>query len=58
MKMARYYEEEWDKLFKQQHEHSKKRILFEPNDRVTELFVKQVIKNAESRDWEDDNPQN
>ena len=56
MKMARYYEEEFDKLFKTKSKPVQKIILHEPNDRVSKQFAKDLIKAAESRDWDDDNP--
>ena len=56
MKMARYYEEEFDKLFKTKSKQVQKIILHEPDNRVSKQFAKDLIKNAESRDWEDDNP--
>ena len=56
MKMARYYEEEFDKLFKTKSKAVQKIILHEPNDRVSKQFAKDLIKAAESRDWDDDNP--
>ena len=56
MKMARYYEEEWDKLFKTKSKQVQKIILHEPDSRVSAQFAKDIIKAAESRDWDDDNP--
>ena len=56
MKMARYYEEEWDKLFKTKSKPVQRIILHDPNDRVSKQFAKDLIKAAESRDWDDDNP--
>lgn len=56
MKMARYYEEEFDKLFKTKSKPVQKIILHDPNDRVSKQFAKDLIKAAESRDWDDDNP--
>ena len=56
MKMARYYEEEWDRLFKKKSRAMQKVILHEPQDRVSIAFAKEVIKAAEVRDWDDDNP--
>lgn len=56
IKMARYYEEEWDKLFKSKAKAIQKIILHEPEDRISIAFTKDVIKAAESRDWDDDNP--
>jgi hypothetical protein len=55
IKMARYYEEEFDKLFKTKSKPVQKIILHEPNDRVSKQFAKDLIKNAESRDWDDNN---
>ena len=56
MKMARYYEEEFDKLFKTKSKEVQKIILHEPDNRVSKQFAKDLIKSAESRDWDDDNP--
>jgi len=56
MKMARYYEEEFNKLFKTKSKQVQKIILHEPDNRVSKQFAKDLIKNAESRDWDDDNP--
>jgi hypothetical protein len=56
MKMARYYEEEFDKLFKTKSKAVQKIILHDPNDRTSIAFAKDLIKAAESRDWDDDNP--
>tara|TARA_Y100000593_G_scaffold77317_1_gene143162 strand:+ start:28 stop:270 length:243 start_codon:yes stop_codon:yes gene_type:complete len=56
IKMARYYEEEFDKLFKTKSKQVQKIILHEPDNRVSKQFAKDLIKNAESRDWDDDNP--
>jgi hypothetical protein len=56
IKMARYYEEEFDKLFKTKSKQVQKIILHEPDNRVSKQFAKDLIKTAESRDWEDDNP--
>ena len=56
MKMARYYEEEFDKLFKTKSKVVQKIILHDPNDRSSIAFAKDLIKAAESRDWDDDNP--
>lgn len=56
MKMARYYEEEFDKLFKTKSKPVQKIILHEPDNRVSKQFAKDLIKAAESRDWDDDNP--
>jgi hypothetical protein len=56
MKMARYYEEEFDKLFKTKSKQVQKIILHEPDNRVSKQFAKDLIKTAESRDWDDDNP--
>ena len=56
MKMARYYEEEFDKLFKTKSKPVQKIILHEPDNRVSQQFAKDLIKAAESRDWDDDNP--
>ena len=56
MKMARYYEEEFDNLFKTKSKHAQKIILHEPDNRIAKQFANDLIKNAESRDWEDDNP--
>lgn len=56
MKMARYYEEEFDKLFKTKSKAVQKIILHDPNDRSSIAFAKDLIKAAESRDWDDDNP--
>ena len=56
MKMARYYEEEFDKLFKTKSKAVQKIILHDPNDRSSKQFAKDLIKAAESRDWDDDNP--
>ena len=55
IKMARYYEEEFDKLFKTKTKPLQKIILHEPNDRVSKQFAKDLIKAAESRDWDDNN---
>ena len=55
IKMARYYEEEFDKLFKTKTKPVQKIILHEPNDRVSKQFAKDLIKAAESRDWDDNN---
>jgi hypothetical protein len=55
IKMARYYEEEFDKLFKTKSKPVQKIILHEPNDRVSKQFAKDLIKAAESRDWDDNN---
>lgn len=54
IKMARYYEEEWDKLFKTKNKTTQKDILYNPKSRVSKLFAKDVIKAAERRDWDDD----
>ncbi len=51
--MARYYEEEFDKLFKTKSKALQKIILHEPNDRVSITFAKDIIKAAESRDYDD-----
>ena len=57
MKMARYYEEEWNALFKKKSKETQRRLMTcEDDDRVLCAFVKEVIKNADSRDWDDDNP--
>ena len=56
MKMARYYEEEFDKLFKTKSKPIQRIILHDPNDRVSKQFAKDLIKAAESRDWDEDNP--
>ena len=56
MKMARYYEEEFNKLFKTKSKQVQKIILHEPDNRVSKQFAKDLIKSAESRDWDDDNP--
>ena len=55
IKMARYYEEEWDKLFKTKSKMMQKIILHSPDDRVAQSFAKDVVKAAESRDYDDDN---
>ena len=57
MKMARYYEEEFDKLFKTKSKAVQKIILHQPEDRVSIGFSKDVIKAAESRDYDDDKQQ-
>jgi hypothetical protein len=54
IKMARYYEEEWDKLFKTKSKVVQKIILHEPSDRVSIQFAKDIVKAAESRDYDDD----
>jgi hypothetical protein len=56
IKMARYYEEEWTKLFKTKSKAIQKIILLDPKDRSSIAFAKDIIKAAESRDWDDDNP--
>ena len=56
IKMARYYEEEWNKLFKSKSTMIQKIILHQPEDRVSAGFSRDVIKAAESRDYDDDNP--
>ena len=56
MKMARYYEEEWNKLFKTKAKAMQKEILHDPKSRTSIAFAKDIIKAAESRDWDDDNP--
>lgn len=57
MKMARYYEEEWNALFKKKSKDTQRWLMkCEKDDRVLTGFVKEVIKNADSRDWDDDNP--
>ena len=53
IKMTRYYEEEFDKLFKTKSKAMQKIILHEPNDRVSIAFAKDLIKAAEARDWDD-----
>ena len=57
IKMARYYEEEWNKLFKAQDKFVQKLILHEPEARRSRQFAKDVIKAAQVRDYEDDNQQ-
>ena len=57
IKMTRYYEEEWDKLFKTKSKMIQKIILHQPEDRVSTGFSKDVIKAAESRDYDDDKQQ-
>ena len=51
-------EQEWYRmnLFKTKSKHAQKIILHEPDNRIAKQFAKDLIKNAESRDWEDDNP--
>ena len=56
IKMARYYEEEWQKLFQTKSKAIQKIILLDPKDRSSIAFAKDIIKAAESRDWDDDNP--
>ncbi len=55
IKMARYYEEEWNKLFETKPKVWQKVILHEPNNRYSAGFAKDVIEAAEKRDWEDNN---
>ncbi len=57
IKMARYYEEEWDKLFKSKSKAVQKIILHDPKNRVSVGFAKDVVKAAESRDYDDDKQQ-
>ena len=54
IKMAKYYEEEWDKLFKTKSKMMQKIILHKPDDRVSQSFASDVVKAAESRDYDDD----
>ena len=57
IKMTKYYEEEWNKLFKVKSKAMQRIILHEPKDRVSIAFSKDVIKAAESRDYDDDKQQ-
>ena len=43
MKMARYYEEEFDNLFKTKSKHAQKIILHEPDNRIAKQFAKDLI---------------
>jgi len=57
IKMTRYYEEEWDKLFKTKSKAVQKIILHEPDSRVSKAFARDIVKAAESRDYDDDKQQ-
>ena len=57
IKMTKYYEEEWDKLFKSKSTMVQKIILHQPQARVSIGFSKAVIKAPESRHYDDDKTQ-
>jgi len=57
IKMTKYYEEEWNKLFKSKSKSIQKTILHEPDSRSAKAFAKDIIKAAESRDYDDDKQQ-